>query len=99
MIRDPRDRKSWQKAQFSLKYRMIEIDREIREQKKNSEKKAPQPGIRKIILEAYEKNGINGAMLALKMYNKRAKTNFTWKDAEAWINEERQKDGIEHDDY
>jgi len=98
MIRDPRDKKSWQKGREALKYRMIEIDKDIREKKKSGEKRDPQAGVRKIVLDAYKTNGKNGAMLALRIFNKKANSAYAWNDVETWIKEENKKEGLAYGD-
>ena len=81
-----------QKGRKSLERRMWEIDKEY---KKTEPIKL---GARRIILDAYNKNGLNGAMLALRIFNKRANNAYTWNDVEGWINEEKQKAGKEYGD-
>ena len=79
-----------QKGKEALSKTMGSIDQELR-------KPNPiRPGARKIILEAYQKNGKNGAMLALVIYNKRQNVKFTWDDVEKWLKEEREKLGEEY---
>ena len=81
-----------QKGRESLERRMWEIDREY---KKTEPIKL---GARRIILDAYKTNGKNGAMLAFRIFNKRANNAYTWNDVEDWINEENQKAGKEYGD-
>lgn len=74
-----------------LEMTMQALDRENR-------KPAPKKlGVRRIILEEYKKTGIKGAMLAIRMYNKRANSSYTWKDVETWIKEEEKKEDAEHE--
>lgn len=81
-----------QKGRESFERTMWAIDREY---KKTETIKL---GARRIILDAYNKNGLNGAMLALRIFNKRANNAYTWNDVEGWINEEKQKAGKEYGD-
>lgn len=70
------------------------IDRDFRE-------KAPvKLGVKQTIINAYKENGKNGAMLALKILNKRIGTEaFSWEQVLVWINEyERNNKGNDRDD-
>ena len=81
-----------QSGQEALAITMSQIDRENRKPRRVI------LGVRKIILDAYKTNGKNGAMLALRIFNRRANSSYTWNDAEGWINEENQKVGKEYGD-
>lgn len=80
-----------QKGREALERRMIEIDKE------NRKTEPIKLGARRIILDAYNKNGKNGAVLALRIFNKKANNAYTWKDVENWIEEEQQKIGEQHE--
>ena len=77
---------------------MYAIDCELRKKEKANNPKRNIIGPRKYILYAYEKHGTNGAILALRTYNKKKRTNYTWDDVKRWIDEELQKTGDVRDD-
>ena len=74
---------TWQERS-EWRYNIVEkMDRE-------GEPRKIEPGPKKIILEAYEKNGKNGAMLALRILNKRlGKVVYSWSQVERWIKENK----------
>jgi hypothetical protein len=77
-----------------LEYRFEKIDRDLR-------KKAPvKLGVKQTIIKAYKENGKNGAMLALRILNKKIGTEaFSWEQVLVWINEyERNNEGNDRDD-
>lgn len=65
----------------------IKSDIYVIESKKN-EKRTIEMGPRKIILEAYEKSGKKGAIVALRILNKKlGKEVYSWNQVENWIKE------------